>query len=163
MSFRPSLLCTVAPTGHTGSHGAVSQCIHGTGWKYVLGFSTSPWWYVSTRSQCISRPRMHFGLADDRNVVFGLARHDARVAAIARVDVDRHAPLVTAAFACSAVRMGHSEMHLVLIFLEGGELGSRHGANEIAAFHQMVILHAGEREGVARQRNLSACRERQCV
>jgi hypothetical protein len=33
MSFRPSLLCTVAWTGQTGSHGAFSQCMQGTGMK----------------------------------------------------------------------------------------------------------------------------------
>src|SRR4029077_4457012 len=31
MSLSPSLLCTVAPTGHTGSQGAFSHCIQGTG------------------------------------------------------------------------------------------------------------------------------------
>src|SRR3954471_24616046 len=31
ISFRPSSLCVVAATGHTSSHGAVSQCMHGSG------------------------------------------------------------------------------------------------------------------------------------
>src|ERR1700678_3554197 len=31
ISFNPSGLCTVAPTGQTTSHGAFSHCMHGTG------------------------------------------------------------------------------------------------------------------------------------
>ena len=46
------------------------------------------------RSQCISRPRTTCVLADDRDVVLGLAGDDARVAADAGVQVDRHAPRV---------------------------------------------------------------------
>ena len=40
----------------------------------------------------------HFGLADDRNIVFRLACDDAGVAADAGVDVDGHAPGVTFIF-----------------------------------------------------------------
>src|SRR5580704_944209 len=40
MSFKPSELCTVAPTGQTCSHGAFSHCWHGTGWKNVSGLSS---------------------------------------------------------------------------------------------------------------------------
>ena len=39
-------------------------------------------------------PLRHLGLADDRHVVLALARDHARVAADARVQVDRHPPLV---------------------------------------------------------------------
>jgi hypothetical protein len=43
MSFRPSALCTVACTGQTGSQGAFSPYMQGTGWKYgPSGFSGSP-------------------------------------------------------------------------------------------------------------------------
>src|SRR5258707_6997121 len=41
ISFRPSALCTVAPTGQTCSHGAFSHCWHGTGWKNVSGFASA--------------------------------------------------------------------------------------------------------------------------
>src|SRR5438046_2114850 len=34
MLLVPSSSCTVAPTGQTTSHGAFSQCMQGTGWKY---------------------------------------------------------------------------------------------------------------------------------
>src|SRR5437773_12035537 len=37
ISFNPSALCTVAPTGQTCSHGAFSHCWQGTGWKYAGG------------------------------------------------------------------------------------------------------------------------------
>ena len=33
ITFSPSLSCTVAFTGQTGSQGAFSQCMQGTGWK----------------------------------------------------------------------------------------------------------------------------------
>ena len=32
-----SVLCAVAPTGQTCSHGAFSHCWQGTGWKYAGG------------------------------------------------------------------------------------------------------------------------------
>src|SRR5262245_205071 len=58
MSFRPSSLCTVAATGHTGSHGAVSHCMQGIGWLNVAdGATGSPSEEVSTRSQCLVRLR----------------------------------------------------------------------------------------------------------
>src|SRR5215467_11463152 len=53
----PSVLCVVAATGHTYSHGAVSQCWQNIGWKYASGLSAGPSKYVSIRIQCISRPR----------------------------------------------------------------------------------------------------------
>ena len=37
------LVGTVASTGHTYSHGAFSQCMQGTGWKWnASGFSAAP-------------------------------------------------------------------------------------------------------------------------
>ncbi len=45
MSFRPSELCVVAPTGQTTSQGAFSHCWHGTGWCTACidsGLSMSP-------------------------------------------------------------------------------------------------------------------------
>src|SRR4051812_3425087 len=62
MSLRPSVLCTVAATGHTGSQGAFSHCMQGIGWKKARGLDASALKlaplskYVSTRIQCISRP-----------------------------------------------------------------------------------------------------------
>ena len=46
------------------------------------------------RIQCISRPRVHLLLADDRDVVLRLAGDDAGTAADAGVQIDGHAPLV---------------------------------------------------------------------
>src|SRR3989442_1693853 len=40
MSFRPSALCAVAPTGQTCSQGAFSHCWQGTGWKNVGGLKS---------------------------------------------------------------------------------------------------------------------------
>jgi len=37
MALSPSLSWTVAATGQTCSHGAFSQCMHGTGWKTTWG------------------------------------------------------------------------------------------------------------------------------
>jgi hypothetical protein len=42
ISFRPSLLCDVAATGQTYSHGAVSQCWHSIGWKRTFGAWRAP-------------------------------------------------------------------------------------------------------------------------
>ena len=42
MSFSPSLLWTVAATGHTTSHGAFSHCWHSMGWKNMSGSSIDP-------------------------------------------------------------------------------------------------------------------------
>src|SRR5690242_17969102 len=53
----PSLLCDVAATGQTFSHGALSQCWQSIGWNIVwiesgsLGFPVK---YLSIRIQCIS-------------------------------------------------------------------------------------------------------------
>ena len=45
MSFSPSELWTVAFTGQTYSHGAFSQCMHGTGCENVApGRAASPAW-----------------------------------------------------------------------------------------------------------------------
>ena len=43
MSFRPSLLWTVAPTGQTSSQGAFSQCMQGTGWWMRRRAGLVPW------------------------------------------------------------------------------------------------------------------------
>src|SRR5579863_945708 len=62
MSFRPSELCAVAPTGQTYSHGAFSHCMQGKGSKYISGASIPPWKYVSIRIQCMMRPRSTWSL-----------------------------------------------------------------------------------------------------
>src|SRR5690348_1633637 len=61
MLFSPSGLCVVAPTGQTGSQGAFSHCMHGSGWKYARGLAASEWEspdskYVSMRIHPIHRP-----------------------------------------------------------------------------------------------------------
>ena len=43
MALSPSSVCTVAATGQTCSHGAISQCAQATGWAATSGFSESPW------------------------------------------------------------------------------------------------------------------------
>src|SRR3972149_658800 len=80
MALRPSLSWTVAPTGHTCSQGAFSQCMHGTSWKTTRGFSGSP-----AKDLLLS----HEG--DD---VLRLARRNAGIAPLARGEVDGHAPLM---------------------------------------------------------------------
>ena len=61
ISFSPSTLWLVASTGQTTSHGVFSQCMHGSGWKYVSGsaavsgFFSSVTKYVSMRIQCMFR------------------------------------------------------------------------------------------------------------
>ena len=93
MSFRPSALCTVAPTGQTSSHGAFSQCMHGTGWMTRRsGSSGSPSIVAVDADPVHLAPAAHLVLADDRDVVLRLAGDDAGVAADAGVEVDRHAP-----------------------------------------------------------------------
>jgi hypothetical protein len=41
MSFSPSGLCVVAPTGQTCSQGAFSQWLHIVGWAMLAGSSAS--------------------------------------------------------------------------------------------------------------------------
>ena len=103
----------------------------------------------------------HLLLADDGDVVLGLARDDARAAAVARVEIDRHAPLVAAGFLLLVGERRPQRRQLVLILLQRGELGARDGADEIAPFHQVVILHARERKRLAGEHDLrAACRTR---
>src|SRR5918995_2135968 len=101
----------------------------------------------------------HLVFADDRNVVFGLARDDARIASVARVQIDRHAPLVPAGFFLLVGEYGPERWQLVLVFFQRRDFLARYGAYEIAPFHQMVILHAREWKRVAGERDLRACAE----
>jgi hypothetical protein len=94
-------------------------------------------------------------LADDRDVVLGDARHDARHAAGAGVHVDRHAPLLAAIFMIRV--QGDALAFLVVLHLldEGWillELLERRRANQVAAFDRPMFL--GHRQvvmGVLRQ------------
>jgi hypothetical protein len=60
--LRPSDEWIVAPTGHTCSHGAFSQCTQNSGWWTISGESGLPEKYRSIRSQCISRFMMTLAL-----------------------------------------------------------------------------------------------------
>ena len=105
----------------------------------------------------------HFVFADDGNVVLRLARDDARVAAVARVEIDRHAPLVAAGFFLLVGEHRPQRRQFVLVFLQRCELSTWHGAHEIAPFHQVVVLHARERKRVAGQSDLRAGPEPECI
>ena len=117
-------------------------------------------------------------LADDRDVVLGLAGDDAGVAADAGVEVDRHAPLVdavelrgrvkraAAGNLPSALGGGHGRadfaehgraVRLHADALDVGEAGSAllrdfveiGFPDEIAAFHRPVFLDVGEQRALA--------------
>ena len=88
----------------------------------------------------------HLLLPDHRDVVFGLAADDARVAADAGIDVDRHAPLV--AFVREFGVQRDRPRRRLIVFMHhlriADVLVTCHGAHDVPAFHQVVILRAGE-------------------
>ena len=87
----------------------------------------------------------HFGLADDRNIIFRQACDDAGIAADARVDVDGHAPGVTFVF---EARVKRALRFVVMLAL--GEVGflpillQSRGAHQIAPFHAVMELRASQ-------------------
>src|SRR4051812_26090243 len=91
-------------------------------------------------------PAIHLLLADDRDVVLGLARDGAGAAARARRQVDRHAPLVAVVFPLgnqrqrARRRLAHvrDDFGIFLVFLGGGD------ADRAAPLHQVVFLRARE-------------------
>src|SRR5262245_7392957 len=88
-------------------------------------------------------------LAHDRDVVLGLAGHDAGVAADAGREVDRHPPGVALVLVAGVER----RRFRVLVREHVGvlrELGHRGRAGQVAAFHAPVVLGAGERHLLAR-------------
>ena len=124
------------------------------------------------RSQCISRPRVT-RLADDGNVVLGLAGHDAGAAADAGAQIDDHAPLMLRRLVVVAgikSERYHATVGLVRFVSKrlgparvrvdtppgGPSPGRRNGilprysckgavTDRVAAFHRMVHLGAGQR------------------
>ena len=92
ITFSPSESCTVAPTGQTTSQGACSQCMHSMGWKKLVG-RVGFAFVIAIDAQPVHFALMHhLLLADDGNVVLGLAGDDAGVAADAGVQIDTHRP-----------------------------------------------------------------------
>src|SRR4030095_2495434 len=90
-------------------------------------------------------PAGHFGLADHRNTVFGLARDHASVTADAGTHIDRHAPGVTFVFEARVKRafpfvvmLAPREVRVLPILLQS------RSAHQIAAFHAVMELRAGD-------------------
>jgi hypothetical protein len=110
-------------------------------------------------------PAQHLFLADDRDGVLGLAADHAGVAADAGVDVDRHPPLVAVVLEVGIQRDGARRRLVVRAHGSGiaDELVARDRAHHPAAFHQVVVLRAGERELLAGACDLDARPERQRV
>ena len=104
-----------------------------------------------------------FELADDRHVVLGHAGDDARVAARARVEVDRHAPLVTLAVVLlvpegQRAQRGRVELGEVRPLLV---VGQRRLVRDGPALGRAVLLRLGEEVRVAAGlRHLRAARSR---
>ena len=70
--------------------------MQGTGWKTTSGLPGGLAGEVPVDADPLHlAPLRDLGLADDRHVVLALAGDHARVAPDARVQVDRHPPLVT--------------------------------------------------------------------
>jgi hypothetical protein len=129
----------------------------------------------------------HLLLAHDRNVVLRLARHDAGIAADARVKIDRHAPLMVAVeprrlvhrIAPRNLRRPFLRRHLLTVFAQDGRRMRLHAdgvnvggivlvavralvvgfANDIAAFHRPVLLGVREFHPLARIGQLRAGRD----
>src|SRR5262249_33773547 len=92
-------------------------------------------------------PDDHLLLADDGNVVLGLAGNRACVTPRARAQIDRHAPSVAFILAwrvhrkrwgCLLTHLLH-KIWIVTIFLQ------RSSTNRIAPFHAVMMLRASER------------------
>src|SRR2546425_691067 len=90
----------------------------------------------------------HFGFSYHRNVVLRLAADDARVAADAGIDIDRHAPLVAFVLEVGVQRDRLRRRFVAFVnrLRVVHVLVSRDRAHHAAAFHQVVILRA--REGI---------------
>ena len=96
-------------------------------------------------------PARDLVLADDGDVVFRLARHDAGVAARATAEIDRHRPGVI------LVREGGIKIVLRIggwIFLRQTVriemvIGQGLHADDVAAFHGKMMLGGGQRVGAA--------------
>jgi len=89
----------------------------------------------------------HLALADDGDVVLGAAGDEAGVAADARIEIDRHAPLEALIVGRGRVdRLGGGEFAVHL----GGEAGlllellERSLAGDVAPLHVLMLLGAGE-------------------
>src|SRR4029453_12242893 len=90
-------------------------------------------------------PRGTFGLAAQRNTVFGLARAPTSVAADAGTHIDGHAPGVAFVFEAwvkrafpFVVMLAPREVRVLPILLQS------RSAHQIAAFHAVMELRAGE-------------------
>ena len=92
--LRPSWLCVVAATGQTDSQGAFSHCMHSTGWWTATGFVGRAAEVAVDADPVHLAAVQHLLLADDGDVVLRLAGDDARPAAGAGGQIDRHAPAV---------------------------------------------------------------------
>ncbi len=83
----------------------------------------------------------HLLLADHRNVVLGLARHDAGVAADAAVLVDHHAP------GAAVVALAGVERRQVVGRLRHGRPADAMDLHEIVPLHGRMVLGGGEPDG----------------
>jgi hypothetical protein len=107
-----------------------------------VGYGESPPFELPFYSEETLASARHLILAHDRNVVLGLARHRARIAADARVQIDSHAPLVALRVVVipedrERLRLPFSgEVRLLSIAIE------RRLAHEGTAFHRVVFLRA---------------------
>src|SRR5439155_2033847 len=97
---------------------------------------------------------IHLILADNRNIVFRLARNDAVVAAYAGIQINRHAPCVMRRPAIGwglvvvrriqrfvFLRLLFVEIRFFLVFLEGR--GTNHWTVFVADIHRLVALRGG--------------------
>ena len=140
-------------TGQTTSHGAFSQCMQVTGWWRVSGLSM-PARVVAVDADPLHRAAaLDLVLADDRDVVLGLAGDDAGVAAHAGGEVDRESPRVAAGRHLRIER--HRGPRRRLAHLRDGVgiapvLLRRDRADQVAALHAPVMLRRGERGAAAR-------------
>ena len=107
----------------------------------------------------------HLIFADDGNIIFGLTRDYAGIAAVALGQVDGHAPRVTGigerlvkgiVFRRRFVVLVR-EIGILLVFRERGV------AQKLAAFHVEVILRAGEGIAVAGRGHLAAGSGPECI
>ena len=140
--------------GRPFSHGAFSHCTQATGWNATCGIVRSSPAEVAVDADPVHlAAAQHLLLADDRDVVLGLAGDHAGVAADAGVEVDRHAPLVAVVALLLPQRVERRMLLVGLLWRTRDRLAASARvalAHERAPLHLLMLLRVGERVALRR-------------
>ena len=162
MSFRPSSLCTVAATGQTTLARRVLALLTRQRLVETCGLVERTAEVAVDAEPVHLAVAAHLLLATTGTLFSALTGDHAGVAAGARPEVDRHAPLRAGVECLRRIeQMGLSSFRCSISLAKAGrglELVERRRANDVAALDRPVILRAHELIGVAGRRG---CRRRQ--